>query len=246
MIQAAELPRLAAAALARVRASRPRVHCLMNSVVQKFVADGVTAIGAIPSMTSSAEEVGNFVRKASALVVNLGTLDAARREAILIAVETANEAGRPWVLDPAHCDYSEPRRTFAQGLLAKGPAVMRANEAEFGLLDVPADVVGVETGRADRIGLGAHRLRIANGDPLMAMVTGTGCLSGGVLAAFLAIEPDRHLAAASAMLVVAVAAEIAAQGARGPGSFEPAFLDALAAICEKDIIQRARIADEQD
>jgi hydroxyethylthiazole kinase len=95
---------VAAELLERLRTQKPRVHCLMNSVVQKLVADGLSVLGAIPSMTSSPEEVAAFVRKADALCVNLGTLDAARREAIDLALEAADEAGRPWALDPAHCD----------------------------------------------------------------------------------------------------------------------------------------------
>ena len=69
-------PQTAADVLARVRRLRPRVHCLMNTVVQKFTADGITVVGGIPSMTSSLEEIAAFAGKADALTVNLGTLDA--------------------------------------------------------------------------------------------------------------------------------------------------------------------------
>jgi len=79
----------------------------------------------------------------------------------------------------------------------------------------------------------------------MARVTGTGCLSGAVIAAFLAVEDDRHIAAAAAMLALGVAAENAAGHASGPGSFEPALLDALAALDGRDIIERARVTHEQ-
>src|SRR5690606_30099042 len=64
-----ELPRLAAAMLVRVRREAPRIHCLMNTVVQKLVADGLSALGAIPSMTSSTEEMQHFARKVDALSV---------------------------------------------------------------------------------------------------------------------------------------------------------------------------------
>lgn len=233
------LPEQAAGLLVRLRRRTPRVHCLMNAVVPKFVADGLTALGAIPSMTSSPEEVQAFVRKADALTVNLGTLDRQRREAIGLALETASECGRLWVLDPAHCDYSPPRAAFALELLGKAPAVLRANAAEFALLSVPAGVTAVETGRTDRVALGDRRIEIGHGDPLMARVTGTGCLSGAVIAAFLAVEPDPFAAAAAAMLAMGIAAEIAAEGARGPGSFEPALLDALAGLEPEDILKRA-------
>lgn len=237
--------RYAAGLLDEVRRRRPRVHCLMNGVVPKFVADGLSALGAIPSMTSSPEEVGNFVAKADSLLVNLGTLDAQRREAIGIAVNVATERGRPWALDPAHCDYSPPRAAFAQELLARGPAVLRANATEFDLLSVPAGVVAVRTGKADRIAYNGSAFSVANGHPLTALVTGTGCLSGAVIAAFLAIEPDPYLAACAAMLAFGVAAEMAGTAAAGPGSFEPALLDALANLEGSHIPTFAKADHEQ-
>ncbi|MBB6011994.1 hydroxyethylthiazole kinase [Aquamicrobium lusatiense] len=235
----------AAGLLDGVRRRRPRVHCLMNGVVPKFVADGLSALGAIPSMTSSPEEVGHFVAKADALLVNLGTLDAQCREAIGIAVDVAAKQGRPWTLDPSHCDYSPPRAAFAQDLLTRGPAVLRANAAEFDLLSVPAGVVAVRTGRQDRIAYNGSAFSVVNGHPLTALVTGTGCLSGAVIAAFLAIEPDPYLAACAAMLAFGVAAEMAGTAAAGPGSFEPALLDALANLEGAHILSFAKADHEQ-
>nr|WP_236778051.1 hydroxyethylthiazole kinase [Agrobacterium tumefaciens] len=65
----------------------------MNTVVQKFTADGITVVGGIPSMTTSLEEIESFVTKADALTVNLGTLDAERRKVIRLAIEIANASG---------------------------------------------------------------------------------------------------------------------------------------------------------
>lgn len=240
-----DLPEQAAEMLQRLRGATTRVHCLMNTVVQKLVADGLSALGAIPSMTSSVDEVSGFVAKADALVVNLGTLDEQRRQAIRLALDTAQDKAKPWVLDPAHCDYSPPRATFAQELLASGPTVMRANTSEFVLLTVPDTVVGVRTGASDLVRQGERSLAIENGHGLTAKVTGTGCLSGAIIAAFLAIERDAFQAAAAAMLVVGVAAEIAGKTAQGPGSFEPAFLDALDRIGPAEITTRARMAYAQ-
>ena len=238
------LPMQAVDLLERVRTRAPRVHCLMNTVVQKLVADGLSSVGALPSMTSSVEEVQAFASKADAIVVNLGTLDAQRREAIGLALDTAGEAGKPWVLDPAHCDYSPLRAAFAQELLARGPAVLRANAAEHVLLEVPSEVVGVQTGKADRIVLAGGATVVSNGHPFMAKVTGTGCLSGAVIAAFVAVGDDRFIAAAAAMLVMGVAAEIAARDAKGPASFGVALLDVLSELSAEDIAQVARCHDE--
>lgn len=99
----------------------------------------------------------------------------------------------------------------------------------------------MRTGEEDRIESGDTRLLIGNGHPFMAKVTGTGCLSGAVIAAFTAVGDDPIIAAASAMLVMGVAADIAAREARGPASFGIALLDVLSGLSEKDIIQNARV-----
>ncbi|MGN7292898.1 hydroxyethylthiazole kinase [Rhizobium sp. SAFR-030] len=234
-------PATAANLLARVRQARPRVHCLMNTVVQKFTADGISVIGGIPSMTSSMEEIADFVARADALTINLGTLDAERRKVIRLAVDVANAEGKPWILDPVHCDYSPTRLAFARELIALGPTVVRGNRAEMQLIGETRSSLRIQTGPVDLLEDDGRRVSVANGHAWMAQVTGTGCLSGGVIAAFLAVEPNALTAAAAALATTGVAAEVAAAEARGPGSFEPAFLDALAALDGADLLQRARI-----
>lgn len=232
----------AAELLARIRRDSPRVHCLTNTVVQKFTADGLAALGASPSMTSSMEEIAEFAGRADALLVNLGTLDAERRQVIEAAIPVIRERDRPWALDPVMCHLSVSRLAFAQGLLRLGPAAIRGNGPEIAALGSRAGTVVVQTGERDHIGRGGESVAVLNGHPYMAAVTGTGCLSGAVLAAFLAVEPRATFqAAACAFLVVGVAAEMAAGHASGPGTFEPAFLDALAAVDAGDLAQKGRV-----
>ena len=235
----------AADILKRVRDTRPRVHCLMNTVVQKFTADGITTIGGMPSMTSSVEEIEAFVGKSDALTINLGTLDMERRRAIGLAVDVAIAQGKPWIVDPVHCDYSPSRLAFAHVLLARSPTIIRGNAAEMQAVGDTGAVLRIQTGASDLLKRGADALRIDNGHPWMAAVTGTGCLSGGIIAAFMAVEKDPLIAAASALLVVGVCAELAAPHSRGPGSFGINLLDALSEVGEADILSHARIHHEQ-
>ncbi|MBB3945465.1 hydroxyethylthiazole kinase [Rhizobium skierniewicense] len=236
----------AAELLSRVRQRRPRVHCLMNTVVQKFTADGITAVGGIPSMTSSEEEIESFVSKVDALTVNLGTLDAARRKVIRIAVEVANAEGKPWIVDPVHCDYSPSRLMFAQELITLHPTIVRGNAAEMAVIGDIGKALRIQTGPEDELKDDGRKINIVNGHPWMAKVTGTGCLSGGVIAAFMAVEPDAMLAAAAALTVTGVSAQLAARHARGPGTFEAAFLDALDTVNTNDILSLARIEHNED
>src|SRR5690242_8269729 len=106
----------AADILARLRVKAPRVHCITNSVAQNFTANVLLAAGAQPSMTISPEEIGYFVDSADALLVNLGTFDRERAEAIDIAVGRAAAASQPWLLDPVLIDRSPPREEFARAL----------------------------------------------------------------------------------------------------------------------------------
>src|SRR5690349_24608581 len=84
----------AAEILARLRVRRPRVHCITNTVAQNFTANALLAAGCVPSMTVSVEEVGAFVSGAQGLLVNLGTFDNERRQAMGIARSEERRVGK--------------------------------------------------------------------------------------------------------------------------------------------------------
>ncbi|MEN3377438.1 MAG: hydroxyethylthiazole kinase [Hyphomicrobiales bacterium] len=251
---AGELPHIASDLLTRLRARAPRVHCITNAVAQHFTANVLLAAGAIPSMTISADEVGAFVARADALLVNLGTFDAERRAAASTAIEVAAEEGVPWVLDPVFIDRSEPRAAYAQSLVAQKPRAIRLNRAEFAALSgleieegMPAryalDTLAVLalTGAVDAVTDGAQTVSIENGHPLMARVTAMGCAASALAGAFLAIESDPLLATASALLCFGVAGGVAGERATGPGSFPAALLDVLYALDKKILVEKARL-----
>lgn len=211
----------------------------MNTVAQKLVADGLSALGAVPSMTSSADEIEAFVGRADALLVNLGTMQEGQRPVIETAVELMENRSRPVVIDPVFCDVSPLRRDFALELLA--PAmVVRGNAGEIGALGA-IDAVIVETGEIDQIRHGDRRYAVSNGHHYLPLVSGTGCLSGALIAAFTAVEQDALHAAVAAQALLGIAAEVAAENSTGPGSFGPALLDALHALDTGAISERLRV-----
>ena len=251
----AEFVSAVAAVLERVRAKSPRVHCITNSVAENFTANVLLALGAVPSMTLSPVEIGAFVGRADALLVNLGTFGRERREATSIAVDTAVQGGLPWVLDPVFVDRAPPRATYAQDLLFLRPTAMRLNAAEFAALAGAGDGLGdLRTyarkcdiaiglsGPRDLIADGRRALSIANGDAMMARVTAMGCAASAMVGACLAVEKDAFVATAAALLIVGVAGEMAAETARGPGSFAVAILDALYSIDADALAARARVS----
>jgi hydroxyethylthiazole kinase len=248
-----DLPLVSADILARIRARRPRVHCITNAVAQNFTANMLLAAGAVPSMTIAADEIADFVARADALLVNLGTLDPERRAAIEIAIATAG-GGVPWILDPVFVDRSVPRAGFAAALVARRPRAIRLNGAEFSALaGGPASahaltryaadnatVVGL-TGDRDIVADATRMVTIANGHPLMSKVTAMGCAASALVGACLAVEADAWHATAAALILIGIAGEAAAARAQGPGSFAAGILDALHGLDQATIVERARV-----
>ena len=76
----------------------------------------------------------------------------------------------------------------------------------------------------------------------MDRVTAMGCAASALAGAFLAVEPDAFVATVAVLLTVGVAGEVAAEAARGPGSFVPAFLDAVYALDAATLATRARLS----
>jgi hydroxyethylthiazole kinase len=249
-----ELPAIAADTLSRLRDKRPRVHCITNAVAQAFTANVLLAAGAVPSMTIDAEEAADFVAGADALLINLGTFDAARRAASEIAVDTAADKDRPWVLDPVFIDRTPRRAAFARTLAAAKPHAIRCNRAEFAALvgvtpeggalaryalDTGA-VVGL-TGAVDLVTDGTRLAAIANGDAKMARITAMGCAASALVAAALAVAEDAFAATAAALLWIGIAGDIAARTATGPGSLAVGLIDALDRLDADALITHARV-----
>jgi hydroxyethylthiazole kinase len=240
--------------LARLRARRPRVHCITNNVAQNFTANALLAAGAVPSMTLASEEIGAFVASANGLLVNLGTFDAERRKATATAIEVAAEEGVPWVLDPVFIDRSPPRAAYAKTLVARRPRAIRLNRAEFtALAGVEPDAdelvryaldtlaIVALTGEIDLVADGARHLALENGHPMMTRVTAMGCAASALIAACLAVESDPLTATAAALTAFGVAGEVAGARASGPGGFAVAILDALYDLDADTIIEKARV-----
>jgi hydroxyethylthiazole kinase len=253
-MRASELPHITADILARLRARSPRVHCITNAVAQTFTANVLLAAGAIPSMTLSPDEIGAFVARADALLVNLGTFDQGRREAAATALEVASEEGVPWVLDPVFIDRSEPRAAYARSLVGHKPRAIRLNRAEFATLaglepegDALArfalDTLAVlaMTGATDHVADGARQVALENGHPLMARVTAMGCAASALVGAFIAVEGDALVATAAALLAFGVAGEVAGAKANGPGSLATGIIDALHALDRDTLKLCARV-----
>ncbi len=241
--------------IARLRELNPKVHCVTNLAANNFTANVLLALGAVPSLTSSPEEIPDFVARADALLINLGTLDSGRKDAIKTGVEVAAEYGKPWVLDAAYANASTVRLIFAAYLLGLRPRVIRANQVEVASLCQALDADNsaralamatgscvAATGETDIVTNGVLDFLVVGGDPIMTRVTAVGCVTSAIVAAMLTVEPDPVKAALLGLIIASSAGEVAAKRARGPGSFQVEFLDALYALDDAKLRKRKRVA----
>jgi hydroxyethylthiazole kinase len=200
-------------------------------------------------------------------VLNIGTLSRHWTDAMLLAGKAANVAGVPVVLDPVGVGATTLRTEAAKQILDEvDVAIERGNAAEVAALaGLKAEIRGVEsigtgaggstvartaasklgvvasvTGPVDHVSDGTRVLGIANGDPLMATITGSGCMSSALTGCFAAVREPLD-AAAFALAAFGVAGEDAASGADGPGTFHARLYDALYALTPESLDERANI-----
>lgn len=255
--------------LRRIRDSRPLVHQITNFVVMNETANATLAIGALPVMAHAPEEVAEMAAVAGALVLNIGTLTREWVDSMIVAGRAAERAGVPVVLDPVGAGATRLRTESAKRILDEvAVTIVRGNAAEVATLaGRGADIRGVEsigtgdgiadlavaaartlgctaavTGPMDAVSDGTTTLLVANGSPMLATVTGTGCIASAITGCFAAVNRAQPLRAATeALVALGVAGEDAAGCSSGPGSFHVALYDALAALSPDSIDARARV-----
>ena len=242
-------------ALRKIAEERPLVHHLTNYVSVSLVANTTLLTGALPVMAHAHEEVEEMVGLASALVVNIGTLDPPFIEAVLLAGKRANQEGTPVILDPVGAGATSFRTKTAERLLSElSIAAVCGNAGEIATLaGLAAEVRGVEslagdareaaaraaealgvtvaaTGETDYVSDGERILAVSNGHPLMGRVVGSGCAATAVVGCFAAVGGGEAETVAHALAYFGRAGEVAAEGAGDGGTFEPQLLDALARL----------------
>jgi len=254
--------------LSLVREKRPLVHHITNYVTVNDCANITLCAGGAPVMADAAEEVAEMAAIASALVLNIGTLNRVQIESMEMAGSMAGERRIPIILDPVGVGATQYRTKTARRLLDKlDITILKGNAGEIGVLaGADARVRGVDShglsgdpveiareyaessglvvamsGATDIVTDGKHTLLVENGHPMMGSISGTGCMAASVTGVFAAESKDRVLSSAAAFAGFGIAGERAAAGARGPGTFKAALFDELAALTPEDLARAARI-----
>ncbi|MCK4670909.1 MAG: hydroxyethylthiazole kinase [Candidatus Aegiribacteria sp.] len=258
---------IASNGLAAIREHHPMVHHITNSVVMNFTANVTLCMGAAPVMAPCIDESPEMVQFAGALLLNIGTLDHTLIDSMIAAGKKANELAIPVVLDPVGAGATSLRTNSANRIISEVDiSIVRGNPGEIlALAGKHGKVRGVDsidtiydcieivsslaletgwviavTGSTDIVTDGTRMVGINNGHPIMSRVTGTGCAATTAVACYAAAVEDCFEATTGALISFGIAGECAAEKCKGPGTFVPQLLDALADLDEEIIGRRAR------
>ncbi len=256
--------------LGRVRVKRPLVHHITNYVTVNDCANITLCAGGAPVMADAKEEVAEMATVSGALVLNIGTLNPGLIESMLIAGSAANKHNIPVILDPVGAGATRLRTESARRLLAElKVSILKGNAGEIGVLAGAGGAVkGVDSeglkgdpvqiareyakaegltvvisGETDIVTDGSRTLLVENGDPLMGMICGTGCMASSVVGTFAAVDDDPVMASAGALAAFGIAGENAAEKFGGPGAFKIALFDELAALGLMELERFARVKE---
>lgn len=232
-------------AISELRLDSAVVHCITNTVAQNFTANILLSAGATPSMTVAPDEVEFFSARSDAVLINLGTMDELRKQAIRKSMGVCRVEEKPFVLDPVMCHISPPRLELAQEVIAAAPGIIRLNGAEAEMLstlfDNEASAVAI-SGKEDVLRFGRSEITIANGHPYLSKVTAVGCAQGALMAGLLAKTNNKMAAALGAFCWVGIAGEVAAEQCSGVGSFQAALIDQIQNIQMDQLKTKARLS----
>lgn len=259
--------------LRKLREQKPLIHQITNYVSANDCANITLAIGASPVMAQDAREAEEMTSRADALVVNIGTLQSECVESMFLAARKAKERSIPVIFDPVGVGATQYRTETAIRFIEEiRPDIIRCNVSEAkALCKMGGEIKGVDsvaseadagraarrlanssgavvaaTGKIDWIAGGGWIARIANGHPMLARVTGTGCMASALSACFASLG-GASCGAAGGVLSMGIAGEIAAaslKGTEGAGTYRARLLDAIDRLDEKTLRQYANIEVE--
>ncbi|MCQ2079862.1 MAG: hydroxyethylthiazole kinase [archaeon] len=250
--------------MGKVRDTCPLVHHITNYVTVNDCANMCICAGGSPVMSDAAEDVPDMVRIASAVVLNIGTLNPRTVESMILAGRTANEVGIPVVLDPVGVGATPYRTETAERILREVKvSVIKGNHGEISVLaGLGGEVRGVDsrssgddmseavarlaertgtvvaaTGPVDYVSDGRTVAVLSNGSAMMSTVSGTGCMVSSVVGAYVGACGVSVDSVAAAISVVNIASEVAVSGrdVSGPASFRTMLLDSVHSLRPEDV-----------
>ena len=260
--------------LSAVKEKSPLIHHITNYVTVNDCANIVLAIGGSPVMADDLEEVAEMVSFASALVLNIGTLNSRTIDSMMVAGLRAKELGVPVILDPVGVGATKLRTNTAEKLIRElKPDVIRGNMSEIMVLagqnvaikgvDSIADEHGSAiiarklasklsciiaiTGKTDVVSDGRQVCLLDNGHRILSDVTGTGCMTTSLVGTFCGVTKDYYTAAIAGIISMGLAGEMAQASlhhGEGIGTFRVRLLDSIYNLTPEILAREGKISYE--
>ena len=272
-------------AVKNVKEVSPLTFCITNFVTVTDCANAALAIGASPIMSNGAEEGGEIVNIANALVINIGTLSKSQNELMRNSARQAKEIEKPIIFDPVGAGVSALRNDMTKEIVEDYPlALVRGNMSEIKAIaklinlnenndsvakgvdvaesDIISEVtlesnalivkelanelnaVVIASGPIDIISDGNLTFGLDNGDEMMPLITGSGCMLTTIIGSYVgANEP--LIGGIAACALMAIAGENAAENVRandlGTASFRTFLIDNLYKLDAEELKERANL-----
>ncbi len=274
-------------AMGNVKEISPLTFCITNFVTVTDCANAALAIGASPIMSNGAEEGGDIVNIANALVINIGTLSKSQNELMRNSANQAKEISKPIIFDPVGAGVSALRNDMTKEIVENYPlALVRGNMSEIkaitqlinldlnenndaagkGVDVAESDIISKDTldanalivkqlakelntvviasGPIDIISDGNLTFGIENGDEMMPLITGSGCMLTTIIGSYVGAN-DPLIGGIAACTLMAVAGENAAEYVRandlGTASFRTFLIDNLYKLNAEELVERANL-----
>jgi hydroxyethylthiazole kinase len=97
------------------------------------------------------------------------------------------------------------------------------------------------SGETDIIISEDQEIHLKNGHPMMTKVTGSGCTASAIIGSFIGIIENKTEAVVSAMSLLGIVGEIAAEKSAGPGSLQLNITDKLYNITEDEFYDHLKM-----
>lgn len=257
-----------------IKKQHPVIHCITNAVTVNDCANILLAIGASPVMAHHPLEVAEITEGTSALVCNMGAiadyeamLAAGHRAKELghpVIIDPVGVAGSSYRRTMCLSLIQSLRPTCIRGNYSELRALMQNRKTAAGVDAAPEDAVTtneqwisdlkayartekmivIASGETDIITDGITVYLCHNGDPLMAKITGSGCMSSCLLGTFMGIEASLE-SAASCCAFMGIAGELAAsrthQWEGGTMTFRMKLIDAVSLMQTEELFSNIKV-----
>lgn len=251
-----------------VKEKNPLVLHYTNEVTINDCANITLAIGASPLMSYSYEEVEEIVSIASAVVINIGTMNSSNLELFIKAGKACNKYNKPVILDPVGVFATKTRSEFTKRLLNEVKFdVVKGNAAEIkyiGGFDVNGkgvdsfddeenlehiiksvakklDCIVVSTGKVDIVSDGNKLAKIDNGTVKLKSITGTGCMTASLIGSFIGACDDKFKATTMGVLSMSLSGEMANKEELAIGSYKVKLMDTVYTLNSEAYEQYAKV-----